>query len=185
MIMDITNGQVIIDEASLPIFNMFRWHVGDNGYAIWRGILDGRKQTIRLHRLLTQCPKDKVVDHINHNKLDNRLINLRVCTQSDNLRNKSDQGKGYWFQKQNRNWVVEVYGKHRGTFQTEAEASEFAKQVRAGLVDMKPRIEPVICRNGHSLDNAYRYSGYGKRCRVCQSNRSKKYYIKKKQRSIS
>lgn len=48
----------------------------------------GRRDVRSLHRFLTSAPKDRVVDHINGNKLDNRLSNLRVCTQQENVLNR-------------------------------------------------------------------------------------------------
>lgn len=55
------------------------------------------KGVIKLHRLITDCPRDKVVDHINHNTCDNRKANLRVCSHFENqqnLRNKKSEQTG-------------------------------------------------------------------------------------------
>lgn len=43
---------------------------------------------IRLHRYITNCPKGLVVDHINGDTKDNRLNNLRIVTQTENLKNR-------------------------------------------------------------------------------------------------
>mgnify|MGYP007071598456 CR=1 FL=1 len=175
----ITGGYVEIDEQDVELVSSMRWHIGDTGYAVWRGIKDGKKQTIRMHRLITNCPRHLIVDHINHNPLDNRRSNLRVCTQSVNMRNLRDQGKGYWYQKQNNNWVVEIHGKHVGVFETEERAAEIAAHIRNGGTYTKP--EKTHCKWGHSLADAYKYGKY-KSCKTCQTKRSKEYNIRRKKK---
>lgn len=108
-----TGREFLVDyEDYLKIKNI-SWHESNTGYIVHK---DTKKSVIQLHRLITQCPPDKVVDHINHNKLDNRKSNLRVCTQRQNSLNtkpKSNTGefgisfsKGYYY--------VQVAGKYRG-----------------------------------------------------------------------
>ena len=47
------------------------------------------QETIYLHRVVMRCPDDMVVDHIDGDGLNNKKINLRICTQANNTRNKS------------------------------------------------------------------------------------------------
>lgn len=74
------------------------------------------KKHYYLHRLITKCQdKNMVVDHINHNTLDNRKENLRICTKSENVRNQekstrntSSIYKGVWYNKHRKKYIAEI-----------------------------------------------------------------------------
>lgn len=75
---------ILYDPEDEGIFLSRKWHISDSGYAIWRGLVDGKKQTIRLHRLINNTPEGMITDHINHNRLDNRRANLRTVDFKEN-----------------------------------------------------------------------------------------------------
>lgn len=79
-------GEFMIDEKRWIEIKSLKWWRSKNGYICSNG--KKGKQTILLHRVLTDCPDGMVVDHINHNKSDNRMCNLRVCTNSTNMLNR-------------------------------------------------------------------------------------------------
>ena len=81
----------IFDPEDFPKVREHQWDVSPQGYVSTVGHM-------RLHRLLTKAPEEAVVDHINGDPSDNRRCNLRITTQSGNLRNsrlRSDSTTGY------------------------------------------------------------------------------------------
>lgn len=185
----VKNQLVKISKEDIELYKSRKWHIGDTGYLMWRGIQHGVKRTIRFHREVCfaeygSIPRGMVVDHINHDKLDNRRENLRITTQSENALNRTNQGKGYWFHKQNNNWVVEIRGKHIGCFASENEAIKVVDFVRNGGVYIKPK--RTTCIRGHILEETgyYQYENGIKRCKVCQLERARKYYERKKRNEI-
>ena len=73
-----------------------------------------KRTTIGLHRWILNCAKGLQVDHINHNTLDNRKYNLKICTQLENANNKEFYNnnksgiKGVYFIKLFNYWVAEL-----------------------------------------------------------------------------
>lgn len=89
-------------------------------------------KNIKLHRFLMDAPEGMVVDHISHDRSDNRKCNLRVCTVGQN--NLNNRRKGYYYNKADRKWMVICYrdGKryYGGRYNTEEEAKEASKKLR-------------------------------------------------------
>lgn len=75
--------EVLIDKEDIEKIKNETLHIFKNGknYRCRTG------KHIYLHRIVMDCPKGMVVDHINHNTLDNRKVNLRICTPQDNMKN--------------------------------------------------------------------------------------------------
>lgn len=76
------NGYAIVDVENSWV-DKYSWHRHHKNYATAKI----NKKIISLHTLLMNPPKGMVVDHINHDGLDNRFENLRICTMSENARN--------------------------------------------------------------------------------------------------
>lgn len=65
-------------------------------YAGTRVRVGGVQQRVLMHRLIAGARSGQVVDHINGDTLDNRVANLRVCSQKQNTRNrKAHAGRKY------------------------------------------------------------------------------------------
>ena len=86
---------VQLDEEDWDKVSQYKWYLmrGHSTYYAKRNLprrADGsRPAPISLHRDLAGCPKGMMVDHINGNGLDNRKENIRICTMSQNMMNRS------------------------------------------------------------------------------------------------
>lgn len=112
--------EVLLDKEDVErVKNIGRWHAlydktlkTPSYYICNRGGRSTKKRRgIRLHRYIMNCPDDMVVDHINHNTLDNRKQNLKICTQFDNqqnLRSKVCEQTGVYQRKKTGLWVANI-----------------------------------------------------------------------------
>lgn len=79
---------VLIDEADLGLLSDHEWRFCPRSYVYSELYLNGRRARLKMHRLILSAPDGLVVDHKNHNPLDNRRSNLRLCTQRQNTFNR-------------------------------------------------------------------------------------------------
>ena len=123
-------GRALIDLEDVDKVKDIKWYLS-HGYA------KNSNSNLLIHRLVMDCPDDKVVDHINHNRLDNRKSNLRICTHQQNMMNsgKRQSNTGYtgvyWFDVTGK-YVVKIglnkKSIHIGYFDTLEQAIEARKQ---------------------------------------------------------
>ena len=127
--------RVYFDDEDWERISQYTWYLGKDGYAIAtiRGS-DGKKHTLRMSRLIMDCPKDMQVDHRDHNINMNTKSNLRICTHAENMHNQklrlggSSRFKGVCYQKSIKRWYaqIQVNGKnqkHLGSFRSEINAA--------------------------------------------------------------
>ena len=75
------DGYAIVDKEYAYLADK-NWRKTHYGYAI------RSEDKILLHRAITSANNDEVVDHANGDPLDNRRVNLRLCTQGQNVKNQ-------------------------------------------------------------------------------------------------
>jgi hypothetical protein len=80
--------RTIIDLEDIDKIKSYKWNCNKSSkFHVSTITKDGN---LMLHRLIMNCTDDSlVVDHINHNPLDNRKCNLRICTNEENRKNNS------------------------------------------------------------------------------------------------
>ena len=125
-------ARALIDLDDVDKVKDYKWGLTDRCKYV-----EKRHPRIKLHRFIMDCPDDMVVDHINHNGLDNRKSNLRICTQAENTRNATipyNNTSGYkgisWSNEANKWHTYITYNKRRinlGYFNTKEEAIQARK----------------------------------------------------------
>lgn len=83
----------LVDNEVAERIGGFKWLAQTTKTGVYAARADyskGRRYLL-LHREITNCPPGLVVDQINHDTLDNRLCNLRVCQPFQNAANTRKQ----------------------------------------------------------------------------------------------
>ena len=131
---------VFIDGEDFDKIKGYKWCLqvrnNTNTLVVATNIKNGsRQKQLRITDIIMNRQKGQVVDHINHNTLDNRKENLRLCTQSENLKNSSrhkdnasSKYKGVYLDKKSGSFYSRISFNYKrinlGSFKTEVDAAE-------------------------------------------------------------
>lgn len=136
----LTQGYVaLVDDEDEERISQHKWRMTRNGrknYAI-RNVTDaatGKQGTVYMHRILMDTQPEQEVDHADHDGLNNRRENLRLCTKAENQYNRrkrsdetSSRFKGVSWDKARAKWQagikVDRHNLYLGRFADEVEAA--------------------------------------------------------------
>jgi len=129
---------VWIDLEDYDKIKEYKWYVKKDYYSgcfyvSSHDLTTKNKKSIRLHRIVMDAKSDQIIDHVNHDTLDNRKQNLRFCSHQENMRNKgklkntSSKYKGVSFHKRDKIYTAHITIDkkliHLGTFKNEIQAA--------------------------------------------------------------
>lgn len=107
------NKFATVDAADYPALSKHKWTAAKSPNTFYAVRSQAKKQ-IRMHRQITNAPNHLVVDHIDHNGLNNTRKNLRLCTKAQNAKNQrkqkgtSSKYKGVCWNKKEKKWRARV-----------------------------------------------------------------------------
>lgn len=90
----------LIDDADFYLIKYYSWFPKFdkklNGfYACTNTRVDKNKyRLVTMSRIILNAQTGQITDHINHDTLDNRRCNIRLCTKAENNRNKRKHKNG-------------------------------------------------------------------------------------------
>jgi hypothetical protein len=109
-----------------------KWCAAKQGHS-WYAVRSEAGRQLRMHRVILDAPPNLVVDHIDHDGLNDTKRNLRPCTKTQNAHNqrpqqgRSSRYKGVCWCKRERKWYSRIHDQGRqrslGLFRSERAAA--------------------------------------------------------------
>lgn len=129
----LTQGkEAMVDDWNFEKLNQYKWQAHKNSYGGFEAVRKSKGKTLRMHRSVVGLDffDKRETDHKNHNTLDNRESNLRVCSKAENQYNQSPQKrkttskyKGVTWNKRLNKWISQIAVNkvkiHLGCFESE------------------------------------------------------------------
>jgi hypothetical protein len=85
---------VIIDTEDYDRVSQYNWCAIEDDRCWYANTFKRDGTPMAMHRLILGAPRGLLVDHIDHNGLNNRKSNLRLCTNAQNQQNRRPTRNG-------------------------------------------------------------------------------------------
>ena len=158
----VTQGNfALVDNADFKFLNQYRWCILKSGNQLYARHslprINGKNKHILMHVLILDTPKGMDTDHKDGNGLNNQRKNLRICTRSENQRNRGVQKgniagiKGVSLHRHNKKWTAQICLNKKkvylGSFDTKEKAGDAYRRVcikyHGEYAKMEPSPTPV------------------------------------------
>lgn len=124
---------VLVDELDYCYLFKHKWFLHSGGYAVRNDGQGKNRKVVFMHREVSKARAGQLIDHVNGNRLDNRRLNLRTCTSTENTRhrtrlaaNNNSGFNGVYWSSSNKRWTAQItIGRktyYLGVFKNKADA---------------------------------------------------------------
>lgn len=147
----LTQGKVaIVDDEDYELVSKSKWYYLNNrvGYAQKCEKVDGKWVSLLMHRFIMNAPSIMQIDHINHNGLDNRRSNLRLCTKEENHLNL----------KLYKNSTTGIKGVHIDKTKYRAQIFKNGRKINIGNFDTIEEATQAYSDKAHELFGEFAYT---------------------------
>ncbi|CAJ2713266.1 HNH endonuclease [Burkholderia pseudomallei] len=149
-----SKGQrILVDDADLPLVSAYTWCIDSStGYAVTNVHGECGKQKVYMHRLIMGLERGdkRMVDHRDMDRANNTRLNLRVCTKTENMRNRGqtranksgfkgvswDSARSKWTARIKANGKVHCLGRFHDAAEAYAVYCDAAKAMHGEFVNL-------------------------------------------------
>ena len=120
------SGIALVDIEDIDKCKQHKWFMHHTGYVYTNMKYNNKYKTMPMHRFLLNYDGPNEIDHINHNKLDNRKANIRIVSDAVNAQNR--KASRAFYDKDTNKWraIFSYYGTKYdlGRYNSKEEAAE-------------------------------------------------------------
>lgn len=142
----------LIDGVDAPLILLHKWcamKVDDRMYAVRNEQTIKGKRLVLMHRLIMAAPKGTMVDHWDHDGLNNQRKNLRLASHAENMRNRQKHCRSTTSRYKGVCWYRDRRYPGPGKWKVAIKAGDIVRSAYAKSEEEAARIYDRLARKYH------------------------------------